>query len=88
MAKGTRLDLLKSELTALIDKGVVPMTFEENRVMAFSNRSLYNGATVGLQEYPIVRVFDWIGKVFSNFFNDEALRTGTGNWPRKSVNRL
>lgn len=78
MAKGTRLDLLKSELTALIDKGVVPMTFEENRVMAFSNRSLYNGATVGLQEYPIVRVFDWIGKVFSNFFNDEAFKNWNG----------
>ncbi|MBQ2923608.1 MAG: hypothetical protein IJE60_11095 [Tyzzerella sp.] len=78
MAKGTRLDLLKSELTALIDKGVVPMTFEENRVMAFSNRSLYNGATIGLQEYPIVRVFDWIGKVFSNFFNDEAFKNWNG----------
>ena len=78
MAKGTRLDLLKSELTALIDKGVVPMTFEENRVMAFSNRSLYNGATIGLLEYPIVRVFDWIGKVFSNFFNDEAFKNWNG----------
>lgn len=75
-ARGTRLDLLKSELTTLIDKGVVPMVFEENRVMAFSNRSLYNGATIGLQEYPIVRVFDWIGKVFTNFFNDEAFK----NW--------
>lgn len=75
-ARGTRLDLLKSELTTLIDKGVVPMVFEENRVMAFSNKSLYNGATIGLQEYPIVRVFDWIGKVFTNFFNDEAFK----NW--------
>lgn len=74
MARGTRLDLLKSELTALIDKGVVPMIFEENRVMAFSNRSLYNGATVGLQEYPIVRVFDWIGKVFSSFVDGEAFK--------------
>lgn len=84
MAKGTRLDLLKSELTALIDKGVVPMTFEENRVMAFSNRSLYNGATIGLQEYPIVRVFDWIGKVFSNFFNDEAFK----NWNAKLAQEI
>lgn len=84
MAKGTRLDLLKSELTTLIDKGVVPLTFEENRVMAFSNRSLYNGATIGLQEYPIVRVFDWIGKVFSNFFNDEAFK----NWNSKLAQEL
>lgn len=78
MAKGTRIDLLKSELTALIDKGVVPMTFEENRVMAFSNRSLYNGATIGLQEYPIVRVFDWIGKVFSSFVDGEAFKMWNG----------
>ena len=70
--KGARLDLRKSEIAALIDQGVIPMVEEEGRTMAFSNRSLYNGATLGLQEYPIVRTFDWIGKVFQNFFNDEA----------------
>ena len=70
--KGARLDLRKSEITALIDQGVVPIVEEDGRTMAFSNRSLYNGGTIGLQEYPIVRVFDWIGKVFQNFFNDEA----------------
>lgn len=70
--KGARLELRKSEIAALIDEGVVPMVEEDGRTMAFSNRSLYNGATIGLQEYPIVRVFDWIGKVFQNFFNDEA----------------
>ena len=70
--KGARLDLRKSEIAALIDQGVIPMVEEDGRTMAFSNRSLYNGATIGLQEYPIVRVFDWIGKVFQNFFNDEA----------------
>lgn len=84
MAKGTRLNLLKSELAALIDKGVIPMAFEDNRVMAFSNRSLYNGATVGLQEYPIVRVFDWIGKVFSYFLNMEAFE----NWDRKIAQEI
>jgi hypothetical protein len=70
--KGARMDLRKSEIAALIDQGVIPMVEEDGRTMAFSNRSLYNGATLGLQEYPIVRVFDWIGKVFQNFFNDEA----------------
>ena len=74
--KGARVELRKSEIAALIDLGVVPMVEEDGRTMAFSNRSLYNGATVGLQEYPIVRVFDWIGKVFQNFFNDEAFT----NW--------
>lgn len=74
--KGARLDLRKSEIASLIDQGVIPMVEEDGRTMAFSNRSLYNGATLGLQEYPIVRVFDWIGKVFQNFFNDEAFT----NW--------
>jgi hypothetical protein len=77
--KGARLDLRKSEIAALIDQGVIPMVEEDGRTMAFSNRSLYNGATIGLQEYPIVRVFDWIGKVFQNFFNDEAFI----NWDSK-----
>jgi len=70
--RGARMDLRKSEIAALIDQGVIPMVEEDGRTMAFSNRSLYNGATLGLQEYPIVRTFDWIGKVFQNFFNDEA----------------
>lgn len=70
--KGTRMEMRKSEIASIIDLGVIPMVEEEGRVMAFSNRSLYNGATLGLQEYPIVRVFDWMGKVFQNFFNDEA----------------
>jgi len=74
--KGARLDLRKSEIAALIDQGVIPMVEEDGRTMAFSNRSLYNGSTIGLQEYPIVRTFDWIGKVFQNFFNDEAFT----NW--------
>lgn len=74
--KGARMKLRKSEIASLIDLGVVPMVEEDGRTMAFSNRSLYNGATMGLQEYPIVRTFDWIGKVFQNFFNDEAFT----NW--------
>ena len=82
--KGARLDLRKSEIAALIDQGVIPMVEEDGRTMAFSNRSLYNGATLGLQEYPIVRVFDWIGKVFQNFFNDEAFI----NWDSKVKNEF
>ena len=74
--KGARMDLRKSEIASLIDMGVIPMVEVDGRTMAFSNRSLYNGATLGLQEYPIVRVFDWIGKVFQNFFNEEAFN----NW--------
>lgn len=76
---GTRLDLLKSEIASLIDLSVIPVVCEDNRVMAFSNKTLFNGNPIGLQEYPIVRVFDWIGKVFMNFFNDVAFQ----NWNTK-----
>ena len=71
--KGARMDLRKSEIAALIDQGVIPMVEEDGRTMAFSNHTLYNGASKGLQEYSIVRVFDWIGKVFQNYCNDHAM---------------
>ena len=74
--KGARLDLRKAQITSLIDFGVIPMVEEDGRTMAFSNRSLYNGGTIGLKEYPIVRVFDWISKVVQSFFNTQAFR----NW--------
>jgi hypothetical protein len=81
---GARLDMLKSEIAALIDKCMVPMVFEDNRVMAFSNKTLFSGNPIGLQEYPIVRVFDWIGKVFSNFLNDVAFQS----WNNALANNL
>lgn len=71
---GSRFDLKKSEIAALNDLNLIPMVFEDNRVMAFSNKTLFNGNNIGLQEYPIVRVFDWVGKVFMNFFNDVAFQ--------------
>lgn len=75
--KGARMDLRKSEIAALIDQGVIPMVEEDGRTMAFSNHTLYNGASKGLQEYSIVRVFDWIGKVFENYCNDHAMEIWT-----------
>jgi len=71
---GARYDLKKSEIAGLNDRNLIPMVFEDNRVMAFSNKTLFNGNNIGLQEYPIVRVFDWVGKVFMNFFNDVAFQ--------------
>ena len=68
--KGARMDLRKSEIASLIDQGIIPMVEEGGRTMAFSNHTLYNGATKGLQEYSIVRVFDWIGKVFQEYCNN------------------
>lgn len=70
--KGTRMDLRKSEIAAIIDSGVIPMVEEDGRTMAFSNHTLYNGASKGQQQYSIVRVFDWIGKVFQHYCNAHA----------------
>ena len=71
--KGTRLKLLKSEIVDLIDEGVVPMVENEGRVYAFSNRTLYNGSSSSLQEYPIVRVLDWVNKMLMNYMHEIAI---------------
>ena len=77
--KDTRFDLSKMQIATLMDQGVVPMVKTDGHVMPFSNRSLYDGAILGLQEYPIVRVIDWIEKVIQNYFNTRALL----NWNSK-----
>lgn len=74
--KGVKLDLLKSEIAALMDNQVVPMVYSEGRVMAFNNATLYNGDLSAMQEYPIVRVFDWVKKVLMNYVHEVALE----NW--------
>lgn len=72
-AYGVRFSLLKSEIAALMDKGVVPMIEYDGRVLAFSNNTLYTGDNKWLQEYPVVRVFDWVSKIIMHFCNSEAL---------------
>lgn len=66
-AKGVNIDLLRSEIDALRDNQIIPITYSEGRVMAFNNKTLYNGDDPAKTEYPIVRVFDWIKKVLMNF---------------------
>ena len=73
--KGTRLKLLKAEIANLVDKGVVPMIENEGRIYAFSNHTLYNGASSSLQEYPIVRVLDWMNKIIMNYMHEIAIVT-------------
>ena len=73
--QGTRLDLLKAEIAFLVDQGVIPLVESEGRTLAISNRSLYNGSAFSLQEYPIVRVLDWVNKVLMNHMHEIALET-------------
>ena len=74
--KGVKLDLLKSQIAALMDNQVIPMVYSEGRVMAFNNTTLYNGDNTAMKEYPIVRVFDWLKKVLMNYVHEVALE----NW--------
>lgn len=71
----TRLNLLRSEIEALIGLGVIPLVEDDGHTMAYSNHSLYNGSTPSLQEYPIVRVFDWVKKVLMNYMHEITLET-------------
>lgn len=83
--KGVKLDLLKSEIAALMDNQVIPMVYSEGRVMAFNNNTLYNGDNTAMKEYPIVRVFDWVKKVLMNYVHEVALE----NWdPYNSPKKL
>ena len=74
--KGVQVDLLKSEIAALMDNQVIPMVYSEGRVMAFNNTTLYDGDLTSMKEYPIVRVFDWVKKVLMNYVHEVALE----NW--------
>ncbi len=69
MASGVRFSMRKGEIAQLEDKGLIPMVYEFGRVIPFSAKTLFNGDNVGLQTYSVVRVFDWIGKVFQDFLN-------------------
>lgn len=71
--KGVEVDLLKSEIAALMDNQIIPMVYSDGRVMAFNNSTLYNGDNTAMTEYPIVRVFDWVKKVLMNFVHEVAL---------------
>ncbi|MFR9650571.1 MAG: hypothetical protein SNG35_00910 [Rikenellaceae bacterium] len=83
--KGVKLDLLKSEIAALMDNQVIPMVYSEGRVMAFNNTTLYNGDNTAMKEYSIVRVFDWVKKVLMNYVHEVALE----NWdPYNSPKQL
>ena len=74
--KGVHLDMMKEEITGLWDNHVVPMVISEGRVMAYNNTNLYTGSNTAMQEYPIVRVFDWVKKNLMHHVHKVALE----NW--------
>ncbi len=81
---GVRFPLLKSELSSLERLGLVPMVNEYGKVMAFSAKTLFNGSSIGLRTYSVVRVFDYIAKVLFDFLNRRAFE----NWNSQIENDL
>jgi hypothetical protein len=82
--KGCRLDLLVSEMKPIEDKHIVPMVFSEGRVMAFNNATLFNGNPASMQEYSIVRVYEWIKKVLIHYLHEKVFE----NWNTIVANDL
>jgi hypothetical protein len=79
-----RFSLKKSEISHLEKLGLVPMVYEYGKVMGFSAKTLFDGDNIGLQTYSVVRVFDYITKVLSDFLNRRAFE----NWDVKTETDL
>ena len=69
MATGVRFTTRKNEVAQLESQGLVPMTYNFGRVIPMSARTLFNGDNIGYQTYSVVRVFDWVAKVFQDFLS-------------------
>jgi hypothetical protein len=67
-----RFDQKKAEISELEDAGLVTLVGEWGRVMPFSAKTLFTGDNLGMKTYSVVRVFDFIAKVLSDFLNRRA----------------
>ncbi|QQY81746.1 type VI secretion system contractile sheath protein TssC [Tamlana sp. s12] len=66
---GVCFKLIKHDLAILEGLGLIPMYFENGQIIAYSAKTLFNGNNLGLQTYPVVRVFDYVSKVLIDYFN-------------------
>ncbi len=67
-----RFDQKKGEISELENVGLVPLVGSWGKVMPFSAKTLFTGDNLGMQTYSVVRVFDFIAKVVSDFLNRRA----------------
>ena len=70
--QSARFDQQKADISVLEDAGLVPFVGEWGRVMPFSAKTLFTGDNLGMKTYSVVRVFDFIAKVLSDFLNRRA----------------
>lgn len=81
---GVVFPLKKSEISQLEAMGLVPLVHEFSKVMAFSGKTLFNGDDQGLQNYAVVRVFDYVFKKICDYLN----RCAFGNWDTESEKNM
>jgi hypothetical protein len=86
--QGTMVPLLKSELSKLRELGVVPTVDEWGKIMAFSDKTLYDGANKKFQTYSIVRVYDYLSKVLVDFCNRRAFENFDSKTEREFKNQI
>lgn len=70
--EAVRFDQQKGDISELENVGLVPLVGEWGRVMPFSAKTLFTGDNLGMKTYSVVRVFDFIAKVLSDFLNRRA----------------
>ena len=85
---GTMIPLLKSDLGKIRELGVVPMVNEWEKIMAFGDKTLYDGANKKFQTYSIVRVYDYLAKVIVDFCNRRAFENFDPKTEREFKNQI
>jgi hypothetical protein len=66
---GVRFPLKQTELGSLADQGVIPMTHDFGKTMAFGDSTLFQGDNPGFKKYSVIRTFDFISKTLKDMLN-------------------
>lgn len=76
-AKGVRMNLTREHLTNLHERNLVPLTTYEGSVIAYGDQSLNNGNDIDFNKYSVVRVYNFISKCLTHYFNAKAFQLWT-----------
>lgn len=82
-AKGVRFNLTRDHITELHDKCLVPLTTYEGSVIAFGDQSLNKGGDIDFNKYSVVRVYNFISKCLTHYFNSITYEKWDANKQKK-----
>ena len=71
---GVKFPIKQTELGDIAEKGMIPITFDFGKAMAFSDFTLFDGDNPGYKKYPVVRTFDSILKSIKDLLARFAFR--------------